>query len=77
MSALRPTADCDLYVYRDVRGGWVCCDYDTRLATATEMIEHVKQHKSEGHRVPVGFAQRIRDEDDFINDMINKEKTNG
>ena len=57
MAYARFSADSDVYVYADVRGGYVCerCpDVGSTFTcgTALELVAHLKEHVARGERVP-------------------------
>jgi len=58
MSYARWSANSNVYVYADVRGGITCCGcaiYDgdyVNIKTSGYMIEHLDAHRAAGHLVP-------------------------
>ncbi|RYZ40014.1 MAG: hypothetical protein EOO71_17690 [Myxococcaceae bacterium] len=57
MAYARFSRDSDVYVYEDIRGGFVCercpgVGQEFRCATAAEMATHLRQHQAKGDLVP-------------------------
>ena len=69
MAFARFTADSDVYVYEDSRGGFTCercpgIGHSFRCETVGEMVLHLLEHRSRGDRVPDEALQESRAESD-------------
>ncbi len=57
MAYARITADCDVYVFKHIRGGYECACPDRIDAPETldakKMLAHLSWHWNEDHKVPV------------------------
>jgi hypothetical protein len=77
MAIVRWEDDSDVYVYEDVKGGFVCegcadigkgfsgrVDGSTsyRCSTAAEMLLHLLDHREKGHKVPERAIEALKDE---------------
>ncbi len=65
MAYARFTRDCDVYVYADVCGGYVCERSKKhvpafRCVTAAEMVGHLVEHRAKGDRVPDAALVALR-----------------
>ena len=68
MSYARCDLDSDVYVIKDVRGGWTCFCRDTikgdfvNVGSLEELKAHLEQHVTDGLRVPAHTFERIERE---------------
>ena len=57
-------SDGDVYIFPHVAGGFECCGcalHETSWGCETrlEMMQHMREHKMAGHRVPYSAIERI------------------
>ena len=68
MSFSRFSNRCDVYIYSDVHGGYTCCGCllqahgSVNVNYADQMIKHLEDHKTAGHKVPKHIAETLAKE---------------
>ena len=73
MSYARFGKDSDVYVYESDYG-WECCgcalETSFTAESPQEMIDHLKEHQVEGHKVPQYALDRLKDEAEESDPLI-------
>lgn len=56
----------DVYVYESCSGGWECCgcimNGNWNYSTRQEIVDHLLEHRKQGHTVPQYAIDRLREE---------------
>jgi hypothetical protein len=80
MAWLRPSDECDVYVFENF-GGWIeCCrchltQPDPMLDTVEEMLAHLEEHRKAGHKVPSKACPYRPGDRHEVNNALAKERS--